>query len=297
MNKLSNQNNQNSEKKITPLNGTREAGMLVTAASQGTGKTYQNMIVIVNAVKDKIDIGVKGRKVLILDTNGEYTLDQFEKNGHNNFKPKTIAVKDVQAWCLSNIIDCRRIDMKSLHINDKLKILSYVMQVMRNCLIILEDINTITTDINHMKNIVSSIVNLRHKGVDVIISYQSLRAVEPRILSNCRWIRLHYSLGDVSDINKKLNEPEMTKIAQLIINERYYNGDKRFLLYIHQSPPKLKGDFTKDEFMDACKKFLLINKRKVKEHMNITGCSQQQAIDEQSEQLFDLFYGNNDKDK
>jgi hypothetical protein len=44
--------------------------------------------------------------------------------------------------------------------------------------------------------------------------------------------------------------------------------------------------------MDACKKFLLINKKKVKEHMNITGCSQQDAINKTSEQLFDLFYGN-----
>jgi hypothetical protein len=285
--------NKNSSKVV----GSRETGMLVTCASQGTGKTYQNMIIIVNAVKDKIENRVKGRKVLILDTNGEYSSESFAGNGHANFNVKTIAVKDVQAWCLSNIIDCRRIDMKSLHIDDKLKILGYIMQVMRNCLVVLEDINTITTDINHMKNIVSSVVNLRHKGVDVIVSYQSLRAVEPRILTNCRYIRLHYSLGDVSDIKNKLNEPEMTKIAQLIINQKYYNGDKRFFLYIYQAPPKLKGDFNKDDFMEACKKFLLINKRRLKEQMSISGCTQDEAVQEQSNQLYHLFYGNPDKDK
>lgn len=270
----------------------RETGMLVTAASQGTGKTYQNMIVISKAIKDKIENGVKGRKVLILDTNGEYTQEQFSKNGHPNFPVKIISVKDVFDWCRSSKIECRRIDMKSLHIDDKLKILTYCMQVVRNCLIVLEDINTITTDVNHIKSLVSSVVNLRHKGVDVIVSYQSLRAVEPRILSNCRWIRLHYSLGDVSDIKNKLNEPEMTKLAQLIINQKYYNGDKRFFLYIYQAPPKLVGNFTKEDFLDACKKFLLLNKRRVKEQMSITGCSQQEAIDEQSNQLLVQFYGN-----
>lgn len=237
-------------------------------------------------------IQTQGRKVLILDTNGEYTADQFEKNGHPNFPIKTLKVTDVGAWSRSNLVECRRIDMKSLHIDDKLKILTYVMQSVRNCIIVLEDINTITTDVNHMKNIVSTIVNLRHKGVDVIVSYQSLRAVEPRILSNSRWFRLHHQLGDVSDIKGKLDNVEMIKIAQLLINKRYTSGDIRFFVYIYQAPPKVKGDFTREEFMEACRNFLSINKRRVKEQMDMTGCSREEAFAEQTKQLCNLFYGN-----
>ena len=54
---------------------------------------------------------MKGRKILIMDTNGEYTVDQFEKNGHPNFPVKTIGVKDVAAWSRSSLVECRRIDM------------------------------------------------------------------------------------------------------------------------------------------------------------------------------------------
>jgi hypothetical protein len=235
---------------------------------------------------------MKGRKVLIMDTNGEYTVDQFEQNGHPNFPVKTIGVKDVHAWSRSSLVECRRIDMKSLHIDDKLKILSYIMQVIRNCTIVLEDINTITTDVNHMKNIVSAVVNLRHKGVDVIISYQSLRAVEPRILSNSKWIRLHHSLGDIMDIKGKLDAPDVAKIAQLIINTRYRSGDTRFFLYIYNANQKARGDFSEDEFKKATKQFLSLKPKKVRDFMNMMGVSKEAAYNGMVDELFDLYYGN-----
>lgn len=236
---------------------------------------------------------MKGRKILIMDTNGEYTVDQFEKNGHPNFPVKTIGVANVGPWSRSSLVECRRIDMKALHIDDKLKILGYVMQVIRNCTIVLEDINTITTDINHMKNIVSSIVNLRHKGVDVIISYQSLRAVEPRILTNSKWIRLHHSLGDVMDIKGKLDALDLVKISQLIINTRYRAGDTRFFLYIYLASQKVRGDFSEDEFKEAAKQYLSLKPKKVRDFMNMMGVSKEAAYEGMRDELFNLYYGNN----
>ena len=57
----------------------REAGMMCTTGVQGVGKTYQNMHIISKYVTDKIATKVKGRKVLIYDTNGEYTEQEFKK--------------------------------------------------------------------------------------------------------------------------------------------------------------------------------------------------------------------------
>lgn len=266
--------------------------MMVTVAAQGTGKSHQNKILICNYVKDKFDTGVRGRKVLVLDSNGEYGTETFGINGIPQLTVKRIAVKDVQAWCLSPIIECRRIDMKSLHIDEKLQILEYVCQIARDCMIIIEDINTMIIDITHAKNIVSSLVNLRHKGVDVIVSYQSLRAVEPRILSNCRYVRMHYAIGDTQDVKGKLSEPEVFKIAQFIINDKYFKGDKRFFLYIYTNPHKIRGAFSKEDFMSACKKYLSINKKKYKDEMEITGCTSEEAIKNKSEEMFSQFYGN-----
>ena len=57
--------------------------MMTTTGVQGVGKTYQNMYLIHNYGKDKLLNKVKGRKALIYDTNGEYTKEQFEKNGRD----------------------------------------------------------------------------------------------------------------------------------------------------------------------------------------------------------------------
>lgn len=271
-----------------PLDGKREAGMMVTVGFQGVGKSHQNKIVVSNYAKDKILTKVRGRKALMLDTNGEFA----EIDG----KPvKKLALKDVAAWCRSSVVEIRRIDMKMLSVDEKLRILKFVLQHVRNILLVLEDINTIALDMSEMKQIVSFLVNLRHKAVDLLISYQSLRIVEPKILQNCRWVRMHYFQGDVLDILGKLNEPELFKIAQIIVNKRYYGGDERFFLYVYNAPPKLKGNFSTEEFLDACKKFLLINKRRINEEMDVTGCTKEQALDNQSKLLYKQFYGNKDR--
>jgi hypothetical protein len=276
----------------------REAGLFISAAMQGLGKTRQNMWLISRYVKDKIDIGVRGRKCLILDPNGEYTEASLIENGITDLKVKTIAVKDVAAWCRSNIVECRRIDMKSLIADDRAKILNYIIGVSKNMLLCIEDLNTICLNVLTLDQMVQNIVNLRHKAVDVLTSYQSLRAVEPRMLQNCRHLRLHYQLGSVDDIKSKLPcDKEVFKLAQLIINTRYYAGDKYFFLYIQTLAAKIEGTFDKAEFMDACRKFLLINKKRLKEEMDITGCKQEDAVKNQSELLYKQFYGNPDKEK
>ena len=266
--------------------------MLVTVSVQGGGKTHQNRLVICKYIKDKPETKVRGRKVLILDTNGEFVSSEFGKNGVPPLNIRTIAVKDVAPWCRSSIVEARRIDMKSLSIDKKVEILDYVCQVARNCMLVLEDINTIVLNITHMKNVVSSLVNLRHKGVDVIVSYQSLRAVEPRILANCKFVRMHYLTEDVDNVKGKLGEPEVFKIAQFIVNQKYFTGNKRFFLYVHTNPHKIEGAFSKEDFNNACAMYLKLNKKRLNDEIGITGCSINEAIKNQSEQLFNQYYGN-----
>jgi hypothetical protein len=57
----------------------RECGMMCITGIQGVGKTYQNMHLIAKYAMDKIYNQVEGRKVLIFDTNGEYTTEQFRE--------------------------------------------------------------------------------------------------------------------------------------------------------------------------------------------------------------------------
>lgn len=270
----------------------REAGMMVTTGIQGVGKTYLNMYMIRDYVKDKFHNKVRGRKCLIFDTNGEYTKEQFAKNGIENFEPKRIALKDVAEWSKANIAECRRIDAKHVGIKDKKEIVEYLLKSYRNGMLVLEDINTYIINVTHMEEIVGGLVNLRHRAVDLLISYQSLRPVEPRIWQNARWIRMHYQADNVMDIKGKVANPTLMKIAQIIVNNKYFDGDKRFFVYIHNFANKIEGKFTKQEFMDACAGYLNANKKYIKEYKEMKNCSQEEAISGQSEQFYDMYYGN-----
>ena len=278
---------QKTEKKL------RECGMMTCIGFQGVGKTYQNMQVISDYVKDKIKTGVKGRKCLIVDSNGEYGQEQFTKNGVPNFNPKRIALSDVEAWCKTDISECRRIDAKNVGIKEKKAILEYLVRYARNLLLTIEDINSYILSMTHMEEIVGGLVNLRHRGVDVFISYLRLRAVEPLIYSNSRWIRLHFSSGRMEDVMSKINNFELYKIAQLIVNNKYSSGDKRFFLYISNIDNSIKGKFTKADFSHACKQYLSIYKKPLKEYEQMNDCSKEEAIDGKTKQYIEDYYGNN----
>jgi hypothetical protein len=252
--------------------GQREAGMMTCTGIQGVGKTYQNMHIIKDYVKDKFYNRVPGRKCLIFDTNGEYTKDQFEKADITNFEPKRIALSDVESWSRKDIVECRRIDAKGSSIAEKQDALKMLLKVYVDGMLVIEDINTYILAVTHMEDIVGGLVNLRHRAVDVLISYQSLRPVEPRIWQNSRWVRMHYQADNVNDIKGKVTNPTMYKIAQNIVNNRYFSGDQRFFVYIHNFKNKIEGKFTKQEFELACKQYINNNKKYLKEFKDNNDC-------------------------
>jgi hypothetical protein len=279
----------------------REAGLMTSTGVQGVGKTYQNMGVIARYVKDKIDIKVRGRKVLIFDTNGEYTQEEFLKNGHQ-VAIKTIALKDIKDFAKSPLVEIRRIDAKHLGIPEKKAILDFLVRTWKNGLLVLEDINTYVLNILAMENVVGKIISLRHKAIDCLISYQSLRAVEPRIWQNSRWVRMHFQADDVDDIKGKVTNPELYKIAQLMVNHRYLNATKenmgeRFFVYITKFGRKLEGGFGKDEFMFACKGYLNLNKKKVTDFMSINEISQAEATKKLQDFYYRIYYDNPDREE
>ncbi len=280
------------ENKESTEPNTREAGMMVATGVQGVGKTYQNMHTIKDYVIDKPKTRVKGRKCLIFDTNGEYTAEQFAKNGIPNFKISRLAVSDVEKWCRTENSECRRIDAKNLGIAQKKEAVEHLLKIYKNGMLILEDINTYILSVTFMEEIIGGLVNLRHRAVDVMISYQSLRPVEPRIWQNSRWVRMHYQADDVMDIRGKVTNVTLFKIAQLLVNTRYFNGDKRFFVYIHNFANIIAGAFTKTEFEEACKKYLSSNKKYIREYKEVNSCSNEEAITGQVARYVQQYYGN-----
>jgi hypothetical protein len=270
----------------------RESGMMAITGIQGVGKTYLNQHIIADYCRDKPATKVRGRKCLIFDTNGEYTKSQFEKNGVKNFEAKTIALKDISNWSKNPAVECRRIDAKSLQISQKRDAIEHIMRFFRNGMLVLEDVNTYILNVTHMEKIVSGLVSLRHRAVDVLVSYQSLRPVEPRIWQNSRWVRMHYQADNENDIKGKVNNPTLFKIAQYIVNNRYFGGDKRFYVYIHNFANKVEGDFTIDEFKKACYQYLNANKKYLKEYKEMENSTNEEALEGMTNQYVSQYYEN-----
>jgi hypothetical protein len=268
----------------------REAGMMTTSGVQGVGKTYQNMYVIKDYTKDKFYNKVPGRRCLIFDTNGEYTGDQFARADIQGYDPRRISLSDVPAWSRNGPIECRRVDGKNASIQEKKQALEFLLKNYIDGMLVIEDINTYILNMTHMEEIVGGLVNLRHRAVDVLISYQSLRPVEPRIWQNSRWVRMHYQADNVNDIKNKVTNPQLFKISQLIVNNRYFSGDKRFFVYIHNFANQVEGQFTKQEFEIACKQYLNANKKELKEHKEMYGLSQEEAVNHMVAQLVTQYY-------
>jgi hypothetical protein len=113
--------------------------------------------------------------------------------------------------------------------------------------------------------------------------------------SNSRWMRLHYQQDNVNDIKGKIANLALYKIAEILVKTRYYNQDKRFFVYIHCFENKIEGKFTKKEFLDACEKYLNINKRELKEYVEMNATSKPEAMLVLQKQFYEQFYGNTNK--
>lgn len=273
--------------------GKREAGMMITTGSQGVGKTYQNMHLIKNYVRDKVSNKVRGRKCLIFDTNGEYTADQFKRNDIDNFEPKKLKLSDVRDWSLSPLVECRRIDASEASITQKKEAIFHIMKNFRNGLLVLEDINTYILMATHVEELVSGLVNLRHRAVDVLISYQALRAVEPLIYRNARWVRIHNQNDNVTDIKGKIPELKLYSIAQLIVKQKNLEGDKRFFLYVHNGTKKIDGAFSLNDFELAVRQYLWSNESMIKKYKKIHQIkSDDEAIKRLTKEYTIEYYGN-----
>ena len=251
-------------------NTDRECSMTVCVGSQGAGKTYYNMYLIRDYCRDNITRKVLGRKCLILDSNGEFSEEQWKKNGILDFHSKPIALKDIPKFASpKHPIECRRIDMKNLMIKEKLEVLVYAINNFSNGLMIGEDLNSYVLNLTFLEEIIGRMVSLRHRGLDVILSFQGLRAINPVIYRNTKYVRYHHQLDNADTVTNKVTNYQLFKLAQILVDNRYDKGDIRFKVFINQLANKIEGDFTNQEFETAVRMFLNDEQRELKQYMRM----------------------------
>ncbi len=241
----------------------RQAIVEIAVARKGGGKTK-------TTATEKIAPYIlatptwKARKVLIYDINGEYTDNHLRNNLHVNWTARPLALKDLQEWTRSGKIEVRRI----LPLNDKnqltqdldvmVEILRTILKVYRNGMLLLEDINAYLIDVSS-KDVISAITRNRQKNLDIIIHYQSFRAIPPRIWANLNMVRFHKVNENVSTVESKINNPELFLIAQAIVNYKF-KLNKWFYLYVNNEEDRIFGEFSKNDYRIGCYLYLLENK-------------------------------------
>ena len=242
----------------------RECRVILVAGKKGVGKTVETVKMIYNYVKGTPN--KPPRKALIFDVNDEFSSFWYFGQTHS---VKAISLKDITKFSMSNIIEVRRIrpffdDGKRMTINDMTEVLGIILEQYRNGLLLEEDINKYTGDYMQV-DLIGALATARHVGLDVIAHFQGVgRLANPKLVGNCNFIRLHKCNDTIKRHEKKFEEKtEIMQLAEIIINNRYKQGDTRFFLYVDVDNSKVLGAFTQAEIDTAVQEYVELNQKKL----------------------------------
>jgi hypothetical protein len=234
----------------------REPKLGVAVGRKGCGKTYTTKRMLQQYVVGNPTKGVKPRRVLILDVNDEYE------------DIKALKISDVQKFAMHPKIEIRRIrpfhdNGKRMTINDVQETLFKILFDFRNGLLLIEDINRYISD--YLPNdLVGAIVTNRHTDTDIILHFQSIGRVSPKIWQNLNWMRFHKNTDSVDKHRNKFEDKyEMFKLVELYTNKEYHEYDnQRVYVYVDIDDEKIKG-VDKNKMLPIVEEYISHNYRKL----------------------------------
>lgn len=248
---------------------------MIAAGQTGVGKTHRALKEIENYLAAARKNG-QARKALIFDTN-------FEKQYAEKF-PRTLAPKDLMAWCKSPVVECRRVlpynidgsEMTSLEMRQTAEFLGGKA---RNVMLVFDDYDKYNIGSSKTRESSSTFMSNRHRSQDLIVSHQSLNVISTAEWRNATLIRLHKCVDSVDGIKDRVNVHELLKIAELIVWEQYMLAEDAirrgkiepksalayerlsFHLYVDIRSRKINGSYSWGCFVRNCRKYLRIDKK------------------------------------
>jgi len=235
----------------------REPLLVVAVGKKGVGKTWETNEQFRDYMIGNPSKGVKGRKVLILDVNDEFT------------HVKALSLRDVLKFSAHPKIEARRIRPfredtgRKMTMRDIQECLFHILQNYSGGLLLIEDINKYISDMLP-NDVIGAICTNRHNDLDIIMHFQSIGRVTSKIWQNLNMIRFHKNTDSVDKHRHKFEDKyEYLKIAELIVNKKYSNGDRRFFLWVDIDNEKLRGAFTKEDVEVAIEEYISRNYRTI----------------------------------
>lgn len=240
----------------------REPKLIVATGKKGVGKSFLTMKFIRKYVTPNPSANWPGRKALIFDTNNEY-------DDQSKFPDiKKLSLNDVAKYSAHPKIEIRRVPPfyrtgEEMPPDIKCKAVLHLLLYFRNGLILLEDINNYISDFMP-KDVVGTILSQRHKGIDMVLHYQSIGRIQAKVWPHINVLRMHKTSDSVARHWEKFPDKyEMLQIAENIINAKYLSGDIRYHLHVDFDQEKIFGNFTMDEFEKSVEDYIGINYAKV----------------------------------
>ncbi len=213
--------------------------LYVVVGMKRTGKSK----LTIDILRDMVKIG---RKSLIMDTQNEYSDRVLFPD------IRTLPYNKVSLWTMHPEISIRRIP--PFHFNgdemtpdEKAQMVIHILRYIHNGTLLLEDINDYIYDYMPM-DIVGKILSQRHKGTDIIMHFHSLGAIQKKIWRHINVIRMHKCEDSVADNKDKFPDKyELFSIAENLVNDQFFQGNKFFTVEILTNDRKIMGAFTVED--------------------------------------------------
>lgn len=219
----------------------RQNFITIVTGAQGVGKTYRTLQEMKVYTCNDARIGRKGKPALIFDVNNEFSDKGIEtiKYDVSNPKDNGLYIGQFRRPELRRVSP-QKPNGKWMELHEKKKTFIDICEQFRNGCVLFEDLNAYVVETKN-EEITSTLINVRHRGIDVFMHVQSLAAVTTTMFRNARYIRFHYQADDIQRYRNRITCFEMVKIAQLIVNHEYHSGNKRFFVYLDQYDLKIRG--------------------------------------------------------
>jgi hypothetical protein len=247
----------------------REPTLEVAIGFRGVGKTFTFDQFSDQYVKEL------RRPILVFDVNNEfengnklfgYKAIDFNIEEKNDFK-RAEQIRNIKVPGKYRIIPWKK-NKQPMGMTEMLKAATTIVQFFRNGLVLLEDINKYTN--SHFKQeFISTFVGLRHVGVDLVLHFQSLHAIPPKVWDGLEILRWHKCAEKILKYKDHVTNYEMFAIAEAIVDYKY-KTDQRFYLYVNALSNKIL--VSPEDFRKGCEIYLEQNPgalRTLMTHINL----------------------------
>ena len=209
--------------------------------------------------------GRRARPVLVFDVNGEYgdykAID-FDINEENEVL-RAAEIRKITTPGKYRVVAYKK-NKSLMSVSEMNKTVITIAHNFRGGLLILEDINRyMLSQVNI--DMVGLLIGVRHYGVDLIIHYQSMRAIPPRLWGNLNVIRWHKQSDNIAKYKDRVDNFELFQIAEFIVN-RKYQTDKRYRLWVDKLTETLYN-VDQETFAFACRQYLAMYRGEMRTQM------------------------------